>query len=74
MTQQQVAAYAEVKILWARMCRADGIDPKAAFVTFSAKNPYTAEYNAAMNRYQNLMNDFRNIPAKGPVQNPKAVR
>lgn len=54
MTKELIAAYAEVKILWNRMCRADGIDPKSKFVAFSTSNPYAAQYNEAMARYQSL--------------------
>jgi histidinol phosphatase-like enzyme len=55
MTDKQLAAYAKVKILWARMCRAEGIDPSTKFVMFSPSNPVQAEYNAAMAAYQTLM-------------------
>lgn len=45
---------AEVKILWARACRFDGIDPKSTFVSFSDSNPHVAEYNEAMGAYLTL--------------------
>jgi len=71
MTDTQIAALAKVKILWCRMCRANGIDPASKFVVFSDSNPVAKEYNEAMNAYQNAVNDFREIPTTGkPVQNP----
>lgn len=50
-----VETVAEVKILWARMCRADGINPASQFVVFSPTNPYATEYNAAVGRLQVLV-------------------
>ena len=52
MTNTQLAAFAKVKILWTRMCKADGIDPTSNFVVFSDSNPYAKEYNEAMASYQ----------------------
>jgi hypothetical protein len=52
-------AFAAVRILWTKMCRSDGIDPKSRFVEFSKDNPYQAEYNEAMVKYQKLAEGAR---------------
>ncbi|HXQ34290.1 MAG TPA: hypothetical protein VN843_09775 [Anaerolineales bacterium] len=54
MSNAAIAKCAEVKILWARACRFDGIDPKSTFVSFSDSNPHVAEYNTAMGEYLKL--------------------
>lgn len=54
MSNAAIAKCAEVKILWARACRHDGIDPKSTFVSFSDSNPHVAEYNATMGEYLKL--------------------
>ena len=57
MNNQTFAAYAEVKILWTKMCRAMNIDPKSQFVAgIPTTAPYYTQYNAAMNRFQVLAN------------------
>jgi hypothetical protein len=57
MNTSTLAAYTEVKILWFKMCRAIGVDPKAKFVAgIPPTAPYYKEYNAAMNRFQRAVN------------------
>lgn len=67
MTAATIAKCAEVKILWARACRHDGIDPKSTFVSFSDSNPHVAAYNVAMGEYLNLAKArvYRNEAMKG---------
>ena len=38
----------QVKMLWNKMCAADGIDPTSQFVVFTDHNPISAEYNEAV--------------------------
>lgn len=53
MNTKTLAAYAEVKILWAKMCRAQGLSPDAKFVGGITNDmPFASEYNQAMSRYQ----------------------
>lgn len=40
-------AEAYARIMWARACRFDGIDPKSKFVVFSDDNPYAIEAGKA---------------------------
>lgn len=54
MSNEAIAKCVEVKILWTRACRHDGIDPKSTFVSFSDSNPHVAEYNTAMSEYLKL--------------------
>lgn len=42
----------QVKMLWNKMCRHDGIDPQAQFVVFSDSNPFQCDYNDAMAQLQ----------------------
>lgn len=55
---------ANVRSLWVKMCKHDGIEPDAMFVVFSKENPYAVDYNNAM---ADLMNDgkvFGVVPAR----------
>lgn len=55
MTKSQkklMEAKAEVSRLWKLKCEADGVSPDSQFVVFTPANPYDAEYNAAVIRYQ----------------------
>jgi malate synthase len=53
MNTKTLQAYAEVKILWTKMCRAQGVDPESHFVAgFPLTAPYASKYNQAMARYQ----------------------
>lgn len=49
-----LAKLGQVKILWARACRHDNIEPKSTFVNFSDSNPHIAAYNEAMGEYLKL--------------------
>jgi hypothetical protein len=56
MDTKTLTAYAEVKILWAKMCRAMNIDPKAQFVAgIPPTAPFYTEYNNATARFQRLV-------------------
>jgi hypothetical protein len=57
----------KVAILWNEMCKADDIPADAKFVEFSKDNPHSLEYNAAMQRYQLLMREFRADPSEFAV-------
>ncbi len=57
MNTKTLAAYAEVKILWTKMCRAQGVDPKSQFVAgIPTTAPHYTEYNNAMARFQRAVN------------------
>jgi hypothetical protein len=57
MNTNTLAAYAEVKIYWAKMCRAMNVDPASNFVIgIPVTAPYYKKYNEAMNRFQRAIN------------------
>ncbi len=40
-----------VKVLWAKACEFDNIDPKESFVIFSKENKFEKFYNIAVKQY-----------------------
>ena len=48
----------DVRRLWRKACKHEGIDPKSKFVVFSNENPWNDDYNAAMSKYLNLTRPF----------------
>ncbi len=60
MNTKTLTAYAEVKILWAKMCRAQGLSPDEKFVGGITNDmPFFSEYNEAMSRYQTAILEER---------------
>ena len=47
-----------VSDLWHKCCEFDGIDPGAAFVTFSKRNPYQGFYNRAVAQFVRAKTEY----------------
>jgi hypothetical protein len=68
VNNKTLAAYAEVKILWTKMCRAMNVDPNSMFVAGIPQTaPYYTEYNQAMTRYQQAVLEERAAQVEGTI-------
>ena len=68
MNNKTLAAYAEVKIFWTKMCRAMNVNPDSMFVAgIPTTAPYYTEYNQAMTRYQQAVLEERAAQVKNTI-------